>query len=43
MSAQDDREEIESDARAERRLVPQALIALVVVVLVVIVRETVLR
>lgn len=36
-------EEIAGDARRERRLIPQALLALVVVVAVVIVRELFLR
>lgn len=36
-------EEIAADARRERRLIPQAALALVVVVLVVIVRELLLR
>lgn len=36
-------EEIAADARRERRLIPQALLALAVVVIVVIVRELFLR
>lgn len=36
-------DEIASDARRERRLVPQALLALAVVVVVVVVRELLLR
>ena len=36
-------EEIAADARRERRLVPQALLALGVVVIVVVVRELFLR
>lgn len=36
-------EEITADARRERRLIPQALLALAVVVVVVIVRELFLR
>ncbi|WP_197055675.1 hypothetical protein [Microbacterium sp. ZOR0019] len=36
-------EEIAEDARRERRLIPQAIIALVVVAAVVIVRELFLR
>ena len=36
-------EEIAADARRERRLVPQALLALAVVVIVVVVRELFLR
>ncbi len=36
-------EEIEADARKERRLVPQALISLAVVVVIVVVRELLLR
>lgn len=36
-------EEIAEDARKERRLIPQAVIAFVVVVLVVVVRELFLR
>jgi len=35
--------EITADARRERRLIPQALLALAVVVVVVIVRELFLR
>jgi hypothetical protein len=38
-----EREEIVADARRERRLIPQALLALAVVVIVVIVRELLLR
>lgn len=38
-----EREEIAADARRERRLIPQALLALAVVVIVVIVRELLLR
>ncbi|WP_168441079.1 MULTISPECIES: hypothetical protein [unclassified Microbacterium] len=36
-------EEIAADARRERRLVPQALLALAVVVIIVVVRELFLR
>ncbi len=36
-------EEIAADARREKRLVPQALISLAIVVVVVIVRELFLR
>ncbi|MGH3688717.1 MAG: hypothetical protein ACRDT7_01060 [Microbacterium sp.] len=36
-------EEIAADSRRERRLIPQALLALAVVVIVVIVRELFLR
>ncbi|WP_435743155.1 hypothetical protein [Microbacterium sp. PMB16] len=36
-------EEIAADARRERRLVPQALLALAVVVVIVVVRELLLR
>lgn len=36
-------EEIAADARRERRLIPQALLSLAVVVIVVIVRELLLR
>jgi hypothetical protein len=36
-------EEIAADARRERRLIPQALLALAVVVVVVVVRELFLR
>ena len=36
-------EEIAADARRERRLVPQALLALAIVVIVVVVRELFLR
>jgi hypothetical protein len=36
-------EEIAADGRRERRLIPQALIALAVVVIVVVVRELFLR
>ncbi|MFK3676368.1 hypothetical protein ACI2IP_01470 [Microbacterium sp. NPDC090218] len=36
-------EEIAADARHERRLIPQALLALVVVIIVVVVRELLLR
>lgn len=39
----DEREEIARDAKKERMLVPQALIALGIVVVVVIVRELFLR
>lgn len=36
-------EEIATDARRERRLIPQALLALAVVVIVVVLREMFLR
>jgi hypothetical protein len=36
-------EEIAADARRERRLIPQALLSLAVVVAIVIVRELLLR
>lgn len=36
-------EEIAADARKERRLIPQALISLAVVVVIVVVRELLLR
>lgn len=36
-------EEITADARKERRLIPQALISLAVVVVIVVVRELLLR
>ena len=36
-------EEIAADARRERRLIPQALLALAVVVIVVVLRELFLR
>ncbi|WP_197429283.1 hypothetical protein [Microbacterium sp. CCH5-D1] len=36
-------EEIAADARRERRLIPQALLALAVVVVIVVVRELLLR
>ncbi|WP_292761664.1 hypothetical protein [Microbacterium sp. UBA3486] len=36
-------EEIAADARRERRLIPQALLALAVVVIIVVVRELFLR
>ncbi|KJQ55034.1 hypothetical protein [Microbacterium sp. SA39] len=36
-------EEINADARRERRLIPQALLALAVVVVIVVVRELLLR
>ncbi|WP_282846047.1 hypothetical protein [Microbacterium oxydans] len=36
-------EEIAADARRERRLVPQAVLALAVVVVIVVVRELLLR
>lgn len=36
-------EEITADARRERRLIPQALLALAVVVVIVVVRELFLR
>ncbi|MFF5625641.1 hypothetical protein [Microbacterium sp. LWH10-1.2] len=39
----DEREEIARDAQKERMLVPQALIALGIVVVIVIVRELFLR
>lgn len=38
-----EQEEIAADARREKRLIPQALLALGVVVVVVIVRELLLR
>ena len=36
-------EEIAADARRERRLIPQALLAIAVVVVIVVVRELLLR
>ena len=36
-------EEIEADRRSERRLLPQAIVALAVVVVLVLVREWILR
>ena len=36
-------EEIAADARRERRLIPQALLSLAVVVVIVVVREMLLR
>ena len=36
-------QEIAADARRERRLIPQALLALAVVVVIVVVRELLLR
>ncbi|WP_177173775.1 hypothetical protein [Microbacterium sp. LCT-H2] len=36
-------EEIAADARKERRLIPQALLSLAVVVVIVVVRELLLR
>lgn len=42
-SHDDEVEEIAADLRRERRLVPQALIALVIVAAVVVVRELLLR
>ncbi|MDQ0726263.1 hypothetical protein [Microbacterium sp. W4I20] len=36
-------EEVAADARRERRLVPQALLALGVVIVIVVVRELLLR
>ena len=36
-------EEVAADARRERRLIPQALLALAVVVIVVVLRELFLR
>jgi hypothetical protein len=40
---QDEVEEIVADARRERMLVPQALLALAVVVVIVVVREILFR
>lgn len=42
-SYQSEQEEIAADARRERRLVPQALLSLAVVVGIVVVRELLLR
>lgn len=42
-SQQSEVEEIAADLRRERRLIPEALIALAVVVVIVIVREMFLR
>lgn len=42
-SPEAEREEIVADARRERRLIPQALLALAVVVVVVVLRELFLR
>lgn len=36
-------QEIAADARRERRLIPQALLSLAVVVVIVVVRELILR
>lgn len=42
-SPQAEQEEIATDARREKRLVPQALLALGIVVVIVVVRELLLR
>ncbi|WP_312170701.1 hypothetical protein [Microbacterium sp.] len=42
-SPQTEQDEIAADARREKRLIPQALLALGIVVVVVIVRELLLR
>ncbi|WP_181157495.1 hypothetical protein [Microbacterium sp. MYb62] len=42
-SPDSEREEIAADARRERRLIPQAILALAVVAVIVVVRELLLR
>ncbi|MER7446969.1 hypothetical protein [Microbacterium foliorum] len=43
LSQSSEEEEIRADARRERRLIPQALLSIGVVVVIVIVRELLLR
>ncbi|MCP1429175.1 hypothetical protein J3D45_001673 [Microbacterium foliorum] len=43
LSQSSEEEEIRADARRERRLIPQALLSIGVVVVIVVVRELLLR